>query len=175
MHTMLTTYGLQHFYWPELRCLKTCCKVFERLVEIKLPVLADHFDHHGLNVGIFALGWFQTLFLYLPSMPTATVCHMWDIWLVERSFKIFFRVGTAILFLSQPILLNHELEGMMIYLNTMPDATLLNPDILLACANQIKVTNRMLEDIEAEVTGQKLRSASAKVETAGADRQSNWH
>jgi len=175
MHTMLTTYGLQHFYWPELRCLKTCCKVFERLVEIKLPVLADHFDHHGLNVGIFALGWFQTLFLYLPSMPTATVCHMWDIWLVERSFKIFFRVGTAILFLSQPILLNHELEGMMTYLNTMPDATLLNPDILLACANQIKVTNRMLEDIEAEVTGQKLRSASAKVETAGADRQSKWH
>ena len=175
MHTMLTTYGLQHFYWPELRCLKTCCKVFERLIEIKHPVLADHFDHHGLNVGIFALGWFQTLFLYLPSMPTATVCHMWDIWLVERSFKIFFRVGTAILFLSQPILLNHELEGMMTYLNTMPDATLLNPDILLACANQIKVTNRMLEDIEAEVTGQKPRSASAKVDTARADRQSKWY
>jgi len=154
MHAMLTTYGLQHMYWPELRCLKTCCKVFERLIEIKLPVLADHFDHHGLNVGIFALGWFQTLFLYLPSMPTATVCHIWDIWLVERSFKIFFRVGTAILFLSQPILLNHELEGMMTYLNTFPDATLLNPDILLACALQIKVTNKMLEDIEREVTGQ---------------------
>ena len=166
MHTMLTTYGLQHFYWPELRCLKTCCKVFERLIEIKLPTLADHFDHHGLNVGIFALGWFQTLFLYLPSMPTATVCHMWDIWLVERSFKIFFRVGTAILFLSQPILLNHELEGMMTYLNTMPDATLLNPDILLACANQIKVTNRMLEEIEAQVTGQMAASASAKVDIA---------
>ena len=174
MHTMLTTYGLQHFYWPELRCLKTCCKVFERLIEIKLPVLADHFDHHGLNVGIFALGWFQTLFLYLPSMPTATVCHMWDIWLVERSFKIFFRVGTAILFLSQPILLNHELEGMMTYLNTMPDATLLNPDILLACANQIKVTNRMLEDIEAQVTGQMASAASAKVDVAEkeAERQS---
>ena len=174
MHTMLTTYGLQHFYWPELRCLKTCCKVFERLIEIKLPVLADHFDHHGLNVGIFALGWFQTLFLYLPSMPTATVCHMWDIWLVERSFKIFFRVGTAILFLSQPILLNHELEGMMTYLNTMPDATLLNPDILLACANQIKVTNRMLEEIEAQVTGQMAASASAKVDIAEkeAERQS---
>ena len=174
MHTMLTTYGLQHFYWPELRCLKTCCKVFERLIEIKLPVLADHFDHHGLNVGIFALGWFQTLFLYLPSMPTATVCHMWDIWLVERSFKIFFRVGTAILFLSQPILLNHELEGMMTYLNTMPDATLLNPDILLACANQIKVTNKMLEEIEAQVTGQMAASASAKVDIAEkeAERQS---
>jgi hypothetical protein len=151
MDTFLSTYSLRHFYWPELRCLKTCCLVFEKLIKIKLPVLADHFEHHELNVGLFALGWFQTLFLYLPSMPSATVCHMWDIWLVERSFKIFFRVGTAILFLSQPILLNHELEGMMTYLNTFPDATLLNPDILIACALQIKVTNRMLMELEHDI------------------------
>ena len=151
MDCFFTTYSLQHFYWPELRCLKTCCRVFEKLIKIKLPVLADHFEHHDFNVGLFALGWFQTLFLYLPSMPSATVCHIWDIWLVERSFKIFFRVATAILFLSQPILLNHELEGMMGYLNTFPDATLLSPDILIACALQIKVTNRMLMELEQEV------------------------
>jgi hypothetical protein len=120
---------------------------------MKLPVLADHFAYHQLNVGLFTLGWFQTLFLYLPSMPSATVCHMWDIWLVEQSFKIFFLVGTASLFLSQPILLNYELEEMITYLNTFPDATLLNPDILIACALQIKVTNRMLTEIEREVTG----------------------
>eukprot|EP00536_Pseudo-nitzschia_multiseries_P014485 jgi/Psemu1/320666/estExt_fgenesh1_pm.C_7110005 len=151
MDTFFVNYNLKHMYWPELRCLKTCCRVFERLIQIKLPVLADHFEHHELNVGLFALGWFQTLFLYLPSMPAATVCHMWDIWLVERSFKIFFRVGTAILFLSQPILLNHELDGMMTYLNTIPDATLLRPDILIPCALNIKVTNRMLQDLEDEV------------------------
>merc|ERR1719203_2404254 len=33
-------------------------------------------------------GWFQTLFLYLPSMPSATVCHMWDIWLVSNTLSI---------------------------------------------------------------------------------------
>ena len=153
MDAFFTTYNLQHMYWPQLRCLKTCCRVFERIIQLKLPVLADHFDHHELNVGLFGLGWFQTLFLYLPSMPSASVSHMWDIWLVERSFKIFFRVGTAILFLSQPVLLNHELEGMMTYLNTFPDATLLNPEILIACALQIKITNRMLADIEMDVTG----------------------
>lgn len=151
MQCFFDTYNLRHFYYPELRCLKTCCRVFEKLIKLKLPVLADHFEHHELNVGLFALGWFQTLFLYLPSMPSATVCHIWDIWLVERSFKIFFRVGTAILFLSQPILLNHELEGMMSYLNTFPDATLLSPDILIACALQIKVTNQLLMEIEREV------------------------
>lgn len=153
MDCLFTSYNLRHIFWPELRSLKICCRVFERLVLHKLPVLADHFEHHELNVGLFALGWFQTLFLYLPSMPTATVCHIWDIWLVERSYKIFFRVGTAILFLSQPILLNHDLEGMMTYLNTFPDATLLKPDILIACALQIKVTNRMLTELEVEVTG----------------------
>ena len=39
----------------------------------------------------------------------------------------------------------------MTYLNTFPDATLLNPDILIECALQIKVTNRMLLEIEKEV------------------------
>lgn len=159
MDTFFSTYGLRHMYWPELRCLKTCCRVFESVIKQKLPVLADHFQHYELNVGLFALGWFQTLFLYLPSMPSATVCHIWDIWLVERSFKIFFRVGTAILFLSQPTLLNHDLEGMMTYLNTFPDATLLRRDILIPCALQIKITNRMLVEIEMELLA-KFKSSS---------------
>jgi len=126
-----------------------CCRIFEKLIKLKLPVLADHFDHHDINIGMFALGWFQTLFLYLPAMPSSTVCHMWDIWMVERSFKIFFRVGVAILFLSQPILLNHEMEGMMNYLNTFgSDVTLFNPDILIPCALQFKITNRMIVELE---------------------------
>ena len=151
MNTFLTTYNLRHMYWPELRCLKTCCRVFAILIEKKLPVLADHFHYHDLNIGLFALGWFQTMYLYIPSMPSKTINRMWDIWLVERSMKIFFRVGTAILFLSQPILLNNELEGMMQYLNTFPDATIFSADILINCALQIKITNSMLTEIEMSV------------------------
>lgn len=151
MHTFLCTYNLRHMYWPELRCLKSCCRIFSKIIEKKLPVLADHFDHHELNIGLFALGWFQTLFLYIPSMPSKTINHMWDIWLVERSMKIFYRIGCAILFLSQPILLNNELEGMMTYLNTFPDATIFTSDILISCALQIKITNKMLSSIELEV------------------------
>lgn len=151
MHTFLCTYNLRHMYWPELRCLKTCCRIFSKIIQKKLPVLADHFDHHELNVGLFSLGWFQTLFLYIPSMPSKTINHMWDIWLVERSMKIFYRIGCAILFLSQPILLNNELEGMMTYLNTFPDATIFSSDILINCALQIKITTKMLSNIEFEV------------------------
>ena len=61
-------------------------------------------------------------------------------------------MGTAILFLSRPILLNHELEGTMTYTNTIiPDATL-EPDILIQCDLNIKVANRMLQILEAEAT-----------------------
>lgn len=151
MHTFLCTYNLRHMYWPELRCLKSCCRIFSKIIQKKLPVLADHFEHHELNIGLFSLGWFQTLFLYIPSMPSKTINHMWDIWLVERSMKIFYRIGCAILFLSQPILLNNELEGMMTYLNTFPDATIFTSDILINCALQIKITNKMLSSIEMEV------------------------
>lgn len=73
MDCFFSYYNLKHMYWPELRFLKRTCHVFQRLIERKLPVLADHFEHHELNVSLFALGWFQTLFLYIPSMPTATV------------------------------------------------------------------------------------------------------
>ena len=141
-------YNLQHMYWPELRCLKTCCRVLDKMLFKHLPVLGDHFEHYELNVGLFALGWFQTLFLYIPSMPISTVCRIWDIWIIERSFKIFFRVALAILFLSQPVLLNLDTEGMMNYLNTFPDSTLLDKHILIPCALQFKITNRMLTEVE---------------------------
>lgn len=141
-------YNLQHMYWPELRCLKTCCRVLDKLLLQHLPVLYDHFDHYDLNVGLFALGWFQTLFLYIPSMPSSTVCRVWDIWILERSFKVFFRVAIAILFLSQPVLLNLDAEGMMNYLNTFPDSTLLDKHILIPCALTFKVTSNMLTKIE---------------------------
>lgn len=49
MNKFLVTYNIRHMYWPELRCLKTCCRVFAMLIEKKLPVLADHFEHHDLN------------------------------------------------------------------------------------------------------------------------------
>jgi hypothetical protein len=38
MDCLFTTYNLRHIYWPELRSLKICCRVFERLVQHKLPV-----------------------------------------------------------------------------------------------------------------------------------------
>jgi hypothetical protein len=60
------------------------------------------------------------------------------------------------LLLSQPTLLNQELEGMMTYLNTFPDSTLLCPDILMECALSIKITNAMLVGIENELLSEGL-------------------
>lgn len=90
MDCFFSYYNLKHMYWPELRFLKRTCQVFQRLIERKLPVLADHFEHHELNVSLFALGWFQTLFLYIPSMPIATVSGAGATvasWLISADFN----------------------------------------------------------------------------------------
>ena len=96
MDSLLTTYDLRHLYWPELRTLKIFCRIFEKLIERKLPVLADHFDHYEFRVGLFVLGWFQTLFLYIPSMPTSTLNHMWDIWYVNTRNQVCIIIGREV-------------------------------------------------------------------------------
>ena len=54
--------------------------------------------------------------------------------------------------MNWPELQNREMEGMMTYLNAFHDATLLNPDILMACVLKIKVPNKMLMEIESAVS-----------------------
>lgn len=39
-------------------------------------------------VAFFAVGWFQTLFLYTSRMPSETLMWLWDVWVTERSFKV---------------------------------------------------------------------------------------
>lgn len=39
-------------------------------------------------MAFFAVGWFQTLFLYNSRMPSDTIMWLWDNWVTERSYKV---------------------------------------------------------------------------------------
>lgn len=41
-----------------------------------------------VDVNFFAVGWFQTLFLYTSRMPSDTLLWLWDVWVTERSYKV---------------------------------------------------------------------------------------
>lgn len=53
------------------------------------PILALLFSlFQDVDVAFFAVGWFQTLFLYNSRMPSDTLLWLWDNWVTERSYKV---------------------------------------------------------------------------------------
>lgn len=59
-----------------------CCKCVIVVYPLFWGCLQD------VDVAFFAVGWFQTLFLYTSRMPSDTLLWMWDVWLTERSYKV---------------------------------------------------------------------------------------
>ena len=132
--------------------LQDCVAVFDALVSERLPALHSHMTGEGLTVGMFCIGWFNTLFLIIDAMPHSTLLRIWDIFLFERSYKIVFRVALAILAVSETQLLaGGDLEGMMGHLNKFP-GDVLNANKLLPVALGIKLTVKQLRKLEDALT-----------------------
>merc|ERR1719506_1079471 len=93
---------------------------FDIQIRRHLNVLADHLDREDLSTQTFSLGWFQTLFLTVPSIPFTTVSRIWDVYITTGSYSIFYQCGLAILAGSQALLLNMDMEEMMVFFGEMP-------------------------------------------------------
>ncbi|CAM9570365.1 unnamed protein product, partial [Ectocarpus sp. 13 AM-2016] len=63
-------YGLEHIYSEDLETLQLMLGVLDHLIETRLPRLHEHFREQDVDVTFFAVGWFQTLFLYNSRMPS---------------------------------------------------------------------------------------------------------
>ncbi|CAM9402580.1 unnamed protein product [Choristocarpus tenellus] len=145
---MFEGYALEHLYSEDLEALQLMLNVLDLLMERSLPRLHQHFLEQGVDVAFFAVGWFQTLFLYVSCMPSQTLMHLWDMWVTERSYKVFFRAALAILQLSEEHLLELDLESIMLYLNSFPHEAVLEPDVLIPVALATKVTNSILREAQ---------------------------
>ncbi|CAN0412909.1 unnamed protein product, partial [Ectocarpus sp. 12 AP-2014] len=99
------------------------------------------FPVQDVDVTFFAVGWFQTLFLYNSRMPSDTLLWLWDNWVTERSYKVFFRAALAILKLSELTLLQLDLESIMTYLSQFRHESVwvLEKENLVPTALSIKV------------------------------------
>ncbi|GMH51497.1 hypothetical protein TrLO_g13029 [Triparma laevis f. longispina] len=111
--------GLSQFYAPGLHLLTNITSQFSKIFEIHLPVLSDYFDRIGVDVKILIIKWFQTLFI-IPSIPTATLQSIWDVYIVTKRFDIFIKFGLAILKTCQPLLLVANLEDIMAWFGEIP-------------------------------------------------------
>ncbi|CAM9923319.1 unnamed protein product, partial [Heterosigma akashiwo] len=65
---------------------------------------------------LFAVGWFESLLVYIEAVPVATLTRVWALWVAERSFRIFHQVIIAILSGIEEDLLKMDLEDIMEHL-----------------------------------------------------------
>eukprot|EP00752_Nemacystus_decipiens_P011458 g10175.t1 len=155
-------YGLEHIYSVNLEALQLMLGVLDHLIETRLPSLHQHFRDQDVDVAFFAVGWFQTLFLYNSRMPSDTIMWLWDNWVTERSYKVFFRAALAILKLSEPMLLQLDLESIMTYLSRFPHGGewVLEKENLVPAALSIKITDAILREAQRKLDLIKKRGAT---------------
>ncbi|CAM9269187.1 unnamed protein product [Ectocarpus sp. 6 AP-2014] len=129
-------FRLHDLYVPDRGGVFVCTEVLTLLSGSRLPELAAHFDSIDFSIDMVAMGWFQTLFVYLHAMPRATV---------------FFRVSMALLELSEEHLLALDFDGTVEYFNNFPEPSVLSPDVLLPAAAAVEVEDGELMYLELQV------------------------
>jgi hypothetical protein len=116
-----------------------------------MPDLQRHFEAQDFTLDMVMIGWFQTLMLHLRSAPPVTLLRLWDTWLVTGDPQIFIKASLAIIELSKEKLLELDFDGMVEYLQSFPDSSVLEPNVLLPAAEGIQFDEGELMYFEQKV------------------------
>ncbi|CAK4390083.1 unnamed protein product [Aphanomyces euteiches] len=161
MASLFESYGLRDMFSPGLGKLHLHCYQFNRLFQLGLPTLYDHFHTETIMVEMYLVGWFQTLFLYLNALPKSSLDAIWDVFFFEKSWKVLFRVALAMLQASESHLLQQPIDHVMRFLNTFATHQhVLAATPLREAALRIKITNSMLTRLEKDHAAKQRRKPS---------------
>ncbi len=119
----LSDRGLSALYRPPLSLLKEVNANFEIIFRIELPVLSEHFTALAICPSHLTMSWFQTLFCYVPNIPSVVVGGLFDRFVVSRgNWDVYYAAALAIFKLLAPLLLVAVLETVMCMLCELPDS-----------------------------------------------------
>ncbi|KAG0006938.1 hypothetical protein BGZ65_001546 [Modicella reniformis] len=154
---------MQDYYTPSLRQLRIDAQVFERLLKVQDPPLADHLEKNDVIPLMYMTQWFMTL--YTMSLPWASVLRVWDVFYFD-GVKALFRIGLAIFHLSRDHLLNNcpSSSELLAYILHIPLENLA-PKPLLEAALQIKLRKQSVQKLIA-VTAESMDAAAAATAAA---------
>eukprot|EP00887_Chlorella_sp_A99_P003329 scaffold26.g3329.t1 len=114
---LLLTSGpnLRRFYLPGMEGLKLQMRVFELLMQKRLPRLAAHLEVHGVVPVLFCAQWFLTAF----SCPFGA--RLVDVMLLENSDAVLQRAALAVMAESEmELLMQEDFEELLTYLKVEP-------------------------------------------------------
>ncbi|KAL4471664.1 hypothetical protein ABPG74_008557 [Tetrahymena malaccensis] len=163
-HTVMNTYFKQ-LLTDNFEQLKVVFYQLERLIGIFLPELAEHLKQECVDSNYYATSWFITIFssVFQYAKDSYLLCVIWDIFLCE-GWKGFFKCVLWILKLNSPKLTKldfddilHSLSDLIkaeMFVNSYADlkkkGILPNVDSIKTEIKQIKVTNKLLENLQNE-------------------------
>ncbi|CAN0427367.1 unnamed protein product [Lampetra planeri] len=93
---------LAGFFHRSLDRIQRHAKVFQRLLQHRIPKLCQHLEELGVEPLMFITPWFLTLFTSLPCWDT--VLAVWDLIMLD-GLNVMFRLGLSILQLLEERLL----------------------------------------------------------------------
>jgi len=104
-----------NFYSPQLKGLRVDGKVFDDVLNERVPKLFQHFMEREVDSVAFISGWW--LRLYVDVFPIETTLRIWDLFFNEGS-KILFRVALSYLKMTEvPLLAAKHVGEVLHFLN----------------------------------------------------------
>ncbi|CEO96054.1 hypothetical protein PBRA_004744 [Plasmodiophora brassicae] len=124
----------------------TLLRVYQltKLLERRDMKLVQHLRKENVDIMSLTMQWFITNFCY--NLPFRVLLRIWDVFLLERSPKIIFKVALYFFQCLRDEILASEFETIMTCMKTFYGT--LDPDTVMEHALKIRVTTRELKDLE---------------------------
>jgi len=136
-------YKLRGNFSENLWLTQQRCAQMEKLVELHIPRLHEHFQEEDVIPFLYCSKWFMTLFTY--NFPFEAVVRIWDVFLNE-GIKIIFRVGLQCLKNDEEKFL--ELQGGQLFSYCTSIHTRVNPDTIIEQSMGLKLTRAQMQAAE---------------------------
>ncbi|XP_029641770.1 EVI5-like protein isoform X2 [Octopus sinensis] len=160
--TLMQEYRLRELFKPSMAELGLCMYQLECMIQELLPNLHIHFQTQGFHTSMYASSWFLTLFA--TSLPLSLACRVMDLFISE-GMEIVFRIGMAILQMSQEILMSLDMEGMLkFFQKTVPAIYEQDQEKLIHTAFLIKYNAKKMKRLEKDYTALKSKENEEQIE-----------
>eukprot|EP01027_Heterolobosea_sp_BB2_P010198 GEZU01014986.1.p1 GENE.GEZU01014986.1~~GEZU01014986.1.p1 ORF type:complete len:184 (-),score=23.46 GEZU01014986.1:21-572(-) len=131
-------------------------RVFQYIFEKSLPDVDQHIKSIDPTIlSMVTTKWFISL--YLDVIPAQTVVRIWDVFFLERSFTIFFKVGLALMLLNkQKILECRTMSQVYPFLKAMSERSFDSTGLLkVACSfNSSYLTESVVQEAQQKTKAQ---------------------
>ncbi|GAB1599351.1 EVI5-like protein isoform X1 [Argonauta hians] len=160
--TLMQEYRLRELFKPSMAELGLCMYQLECMIQELLPNLHIHFQTQGFHTSMYASSWFLTLFA--TCLPLSLACRVMDLFISE-GMEIVFRIGMAILQMSQEILMSLDMEGMLkFFQKTVPAIYEQDQEKLIQTAFLIKYNAKKMKKLEKDYTALKSKENEEQIE-----------